>query len=252
MPSGTLRRVAITLALTSVLTATACAGRGVFTQEFEYEEEIYLQLDGSATAYVNASVPALVSLRGAQLNLDPRSRPERDRLRALFAAPGARVTTPTFSRRNGRRFVHVRLEVDDIRRLAEVMPFAWSSYQFERSGEAFVYRQAIGPPGGKATAFPGWTGKELVAFRLHLPSKIEEHNTLPDNHKRGNILVWEQSLADRLRGQPLLLEARMDPQSILYRTLWLFGITFVAVGIVFVAVIWWVMRRGRGAEGQPT
>jgi len=118
MPSGTLRRVAIMLALTSVLTATACAGRGVFTQEFEYEEEIYLQLDGSATAYVNASVPALVSLRGAQLNVDPRSRPERDRLRALFAAPGARVTTPTFSRRNGRRFVHVRVDVDDVRQLA--------------------------------------------------------------------------------------------------------------------------------------
>jgi hypothetical protein len=37
----------------------------------------------------------------------------------------------------------------------------------------------------------------------------------------------------------------MDPQSILYRTLWLFAITFVAVGVAFVVVIWWVMRRGR-------
>jgi hypothetical protein len=32
----------------------------------------------------------------------------------------------------------------------------------------------------------------------------------------------------------------MDPQSILYRTLWLFGWTFVAVAITFVLVIWWV------------
>ena len=36
----------------------------------------------------------------------------------------------------------------------------------------------------------------------------------------------------------------MDTQSILYRTLWLFGTTFVAVAVAFVVVIWWVMRRG--------
>ena len=151
------------------------------------------------------------------------------------------------SRRNGRRFVHVRLEVDDIRRLAEVTPFSWSSYHFERNGSVFVYTQAIGPPGGKASAFPGWTGKELVAFRLHLPSKIEEHNTLPDNHKRGNILVWEQSLSDRLRGVPVTLEAKMQTQSILYRTLWLFAATFLAVAVAFGFLVWWILRRGATA-----
>jgi cbb3-type cytochrome oxidase subunit 3 len=41
----------------------------------------------------------------------------------------------------------------------------------------------------------------------------------------------------------------MQTQSILYRTLWLFAATFVAVVIGFVAVIWWVLRRGaRHAE----
>ena len=69
----------------------------------------------------------------------------------------------------------------------------------------------------------GWNGREIVAFRLHLPSKIRYHNARPRG-RRGNILVWEQPLADRLRGAPLELEARMEPQSILYRTLWLFGI----------------------------
>lgn len=52
-------------------------------------------------------------------------------------------------------------------------------------------------------------------------------------------------LADRLRGTPLTLEARMQTQSILYRTLWLFAITFVVVAIVFAAVIWWVLQRGK-------
>ena len=47
----------------------------------------------------------------------------------------------------------------------------------------------------------------MVAFRWHLPSKILDHNALPDNFRRGNILVWEQSLAERRRGVPLALEA---------------------------------------------
>jgi hypothetical protein len=34
----------------------------------------------------------------------------------------------------------------------------------------------------------------------------------------------------------------MDQQSILYRTLWLFGATFLAVAIAFAVLIWWVMR----------
>jgi len=40
----------------------------------------------------------------------------------------------------------------------------------------------------------------------------------------------------------------MDPQSILYTTLWLFGITFVAVAIAFGGVIWWVMRARPALE----
>ena len=46
-----------------------------------------------------------------------------------------------------------------------------------------------------------------------------------------------------------VLDARMDAESILYTTLWLFGMTFVAVAIVFVGMIWWVIRRGgRGTD----
>jgi hypothetical protein len=55
--------------------------------------------------------------------------------------------------------------------------------------------------------------------------------------------VWEQPLADRLRGVPLALDARMETQSILYRTLWLFGATFIAVAIAFGLMLWWVIRK---------
>jgi hypothetical protein len=101
----------------------------------------------------------------------------------------------------------------------------------------------VGGAAGKDVGNAGWTGREMVAFRLHLPSKIRYHNT-SGGVGRGNILVWEQPLADRLRGVPLSLDARMDRQSILYRTLWLFGVTFLAVAAAFGVVMWWLMRKG--------
>src|SRR4051812_38174406 len=177
MLSGTLRRAALTIAIACAAAVTACGGGGLFRQQYEYEEELYLQLDGSVTAYVNASVPALVALRGADLNIDPHSRPDRERLRALFTASGARVTTPTFSRRAGRRFVHVRVEVDDVRQLPRITPFAWSTYRFERQGDVFAYRQVVGKASGKPVTGVGWTGGEMVSFKMHLPSEIPFNNS---------------------------------------------------------------------------
>ena len=42
------------------------------------------------------------------------------------------------------RFVHVRLDVDDVTKLGDIAPFAWSRYQLTRDGNLFVYRQAVG------------------------------------------------------------------------------------------------------------
>ena len=235
------------LALALAVTNAACGGTSLFRQ-YEYEEELYVSLDGSATVYVNTSVAALDALRGATLSTSPTARVDRDAVRAFYTSPDTHVTWVRESRRQGRRFVHVRLDADDITRLSIAPPFAWSSYAFRREGDEFVYKQTVGAPAARAVGEVGWNGRELVAFRLHLPSKINFHNTGTDV-RRGNILVWEQPLADRLHGAPLVLDARMQTQSILFRTLWLFGVTFVTVVVAFVAVIWWVLRRGpRHAE----
>ena len=228
--------------LAMLLASTACRGTSLFRQ-YEYEEEVYLSLDGSATIYVNSSLPAMNALRGTSFSTSPMARVDRDAVRALYTSPDTHVTWVRESRRNGRRFVHVRLEADDITRASAAAPFAWSAYSFRRDGDEYVYRQAVGPSAGRAVGDVGWTGREVVAFRLHLPSKITFHNS-GNGVRRGNILEWEQPLTDRLRGTPLLLDARMQTQSILYRTLWLFAATFVAVVVAFVVVIWLVLRRG--------
>jgi len=247
MPSGTLRRIAVVVAIACTVSVTACGGGGLFSQQYEYEEELYLQLDGSAIAYVNASIPALVALRGADLDVDPRSRPERDKLRALFSAPGVRVTTPTFSRRHGRRFVHVRVDVADVRQLPKIAPFAWSTYRFERQGDVFAYKQVVGKASAKPVGDVGWTGDEMVSFKMHLPSEIPFNNS-PKPRQRGNILQWEQPLVDRLAGMPLEIEAHLAPQSILYSTLILFAGTIVAAALTFALAIWLVIRKGRREE----
>ena len=222
---------------------SACGGGGLF-KSYEYEEEMYLSLDGTATVYVNSSVAALNALRGASFDTNPDVTPARDAVNAYFSSPNTRVTRVTYSRRSNRRYVHVRLDVDHVERMPESPPFAWSRYSFGRDGELFVFRQAVGASAGKDAGNAGWKGDEIVAFRMHLPSKIAYHNAGPGNPQRGNILAWEQSLADRARGVPLTLEARMETESILYRTLALFGATIVVVAVLFGVILWRVLRRG--------
>jgi len=226
------------------LAATIGCGRGLFRQ-YEYEEEMYLSLDGSATVYVNSSIPMLNALRGASFDARPNAPLDRAAVREYFTTPVTRVTRVSTSRRNNRRFVHVRLDVDDVRRLGEAPPFAWSSYQFSSAGDAVTYRQTVGAASGKPVEEGRWTGQEIVAFRLHLPSRILFHNAGAGNLQRGNILAWEQPLTERLRSTPVELDARMEPRSILYSTLLLFGGTFAAVATMFAVLIWWILRAGR-------
>ena len=222
------------------------AACGLGGRRFEYEEELYLALDGSATLNVNGSVPALVALHGTDLPLDARGYLDRAKVRAMFSAPGV-VPSVNFSRRDGRRFVHVSIEVDDVHRLAQIPALRWSRYRLERSEDAVEYRQAIGRAAGRDVGDVGWNGGEIVAFRMHLPSEILFHNT-GKPPQRGNILEWEQPLTTRLEGEPLELQVRMEPESILYTTLLLFGATMVAVALTFAIVLWWIVRRGRGAR----
>lgn len=243
----------------AALAAVALWFRGgdVFGRQYEYEEELTLRLDGSATLRVNASLAALAALRG--LDVDPAAGVDRERIRAAYESPAASVVSvPRPWRRRGRDFVQINLQVPDVRRLHEAPPFAWSRYELVEQDGTHVYRQTVGPsalrPGTLQNV--GWDGREIVGFRLHLPSRILEHNARdlerdePTGVARGNILAWEQHLSDRLDGQPLRIEVRMESRSILYLTLWLFAGAFTAAVLALGALAWWVGRREpRSAHG---
>jgi len=232
-------RLAFALVLIAVLASIACGN--VIARKYEYEEEMFLSLDGAATVYVNASVPALVALRGAALPLDPNARLDRTVVRDFFNTPVSQVASVTTSRRQGRRYVHLRMTVPDIRRLGEAPPFAWSTYRYVE-GDTLEFAQRMQASAGKDVGNVGWDGDELIAVRLHLPSVVTDNNS-PLKVQRGNILVWEQLLAERQKGTALDIQARMQKESILFRTLALFGAMGVLVVLTFIAVIWYVRSR---------
>jgi hypothetical protein len=245
-------RAALALALVASLASVAC-GTNVFGRQYEYEEDLYLRTDGSADLIVNSSIAGLVALRGLSLNPDPASRLDRDAIRAAFDSPVAevvRVSRPWS--RKGRRFIQVRLRVADVRQLTSAAPFAWSKYDLVVRDGQRVFLQTVGPSAMRPGTLRnyGWTGGELVAFRLHLPSRIIWHNARDvetgnaTDVQRGNILSWEQPLTDRLDGRPIDIEVRMDTQSILYRTLWLFAGAFLAAIALIGGLIWLTFRKG--------
>jgi hypothetical protein len=222
---------------------------------YEYEEVIYLELDGSATVDVNASIASIAAVHGADLGPDPEGAPAQAVVRALFAAPGVEVSALTFFGRGGRRFVHVSLDVSDVRRLPASPSFAASAFRFERRGDRVVFRRI---PGGAAAGDAGnldagggaWIGDERAAVRVRVPSTVLFENATSDV-QRGNMLVWEQPLAARLSRVPIELHVDMASSSILSSTLVLFGAAVAAAALMFAVVIALVVRKGRAALPSP-
>ena len=235
--------------------ALAVAGcRSPFGPQYEYEEQLYLRTDGAATVVVDASIPALIALRGIALDPSASATVDRAALHALLETAGCKVDNVGQPwRRKGRRFVQVRISTPDVRALTQCKLLAWSSYALDRLPDGLHYRQTVGAPTALDPGKVNWDGSELVGFKLHLPSRVRDHNVrrLEDNEpgslERGNILTWEQRLSDRRAGRPVELDVQMDSASILYTTLWLFGGAFVGAVLALVVIVWLIVRRGRKA-----
>jgi len=244
------------------LTFTACAGSSPLGPGYEYEEDLTVKMDGSATMVVNASIPALNALRGMTLDADMTARSDhmRDRVRELYESPYTKVGRISTWIRDGRRFVGIHVDVPDIQALPKAAPFSWAKYELRTEGDQVAFRQTLSKPPVPATPLRAWRGDEIVAFRVHLPARIRFQNSRYIDGgesrpaSRGNIVTWEQRLQQRLEGKPIayaadktpdVMEVRMDRESILYRTLWLFGIAFTAALFVLAGLIWMTVRKGR-------
>ena len=130
-----------------------------------------------------------------------------------------------------------------MRSLERLAPFSWSTYRFAREGDVYEFKQAVGPPRGRSGERRRLGRKRTggVPDALAQPDYVSQRAFSPD--ERGNILEWEQTLADRLRGTPIEIDVQLETQSILARTLLLFAATIVAALVTLAVMIWWMARR---------
>ena len=258
-------------ALAAAAISSACANP--FAPQYEYEEQVYLSIDGSATVVIDSSFAALAALRGGAIDPAIVSAADRNAVRQIVTAAGCSVDSVSrFWTRSGRRFVQIQVSAANVRDLPACKLLAWSTYAFgpadkvspaDAAGAAGTaeqiglrYVQHVGPPtpGAIATSDANtWAGNELVAFKLHLPSRITYQNVKLLNGEnggteRGNILTWAQTLTDRRAGKPVSMQADMDSTSILHTTLWLFAGAFAGAVVLLVLIIWLVIRKGRRTQ----
>ncbi len=168
--------------LVCVLAVASCGGaRSPFREPPEYEEEIYLSLDGTATVNVNASVASLVALRGCQSGRRSagargscRGAPllRRPRCAGDERQPGP-PRRPALRARRSRRGRRAR-------RSRKLAPFAWSRYRFEPRGDIVEFEQTVGRPSGRAV-----TGRGLGRQRDGVvPRARAERDRLPQHRRR--------------------------------------------------------------------
>jgi len=245
-------RASLVALMTSALFIASCTNP--LARQYEYEEQLYLKVDGSATVVVDASLPALVLLRGASFDPSLSGSTDRAAVRRLYESAGCPIDSVSrLWERRGRRFAQIQISVKDLKTLPACPLLSWSTYSLTphpAQPQQLKYLQTLGPPAGRDPGAVNWDGSELVAFKVHAPSRVHFHSVKKldgsdGDPERGNILTWEQTLADRRAGRPLTMEVHMETTSILYTTLWLFGGAFVAAVILLVTLIWLTIRRGR-------
>ena len=247
-----MSRRLVLIAAAAAMAISACANP--FGPHYEYEEQVYVSVDGQATVSVDASLPALVALRGAAIDPSVDGKTDRDAIRRVYESGGCRVDDVSrFWQRNGRRFVQITLGAGDLQQLSTCSLLAWSAYSLVPLGvDGLKYQQTVGAPvpASAELSAANWDGTELIAFKVHVPARIRFHNVkrldgTDGDISGGNILTWEQRLADRRAGKPVVMQVDMDATSILRTTLWIFAGTFAAAVVALVLLIWWTMRRGR-------
>lgn len=219
-------------ALRAVLAIFALGASGCTA--YEYEEEVFLEVDGSGRMRMSGSKEILETVH----QLD---RADVSAMRSSFEGAGIEITSVRETERDRRRFIHVEARFEDWNRLCLCPAFHRRRCRLEIGDQELALESSLPRPG---RSVPGILPDAILALRFHLPGTVRHHN-IPRRIERGNILSWEISAGDYFRGQPLVAEARFDRRTILMRTIWML---LAAVGLVLITLalsVHLMVRRGR-------
>jgi hypothetical protein len=223
----------------ALLVATAL--RGCLT--YEYEHEVWLQVNGSGSVNVTGRPALWTAFKGLPLDEGDPDAMKRA-ARELFERSGLDVKRVTVTKRRGRRYLFVSADFRDVNRISYTPAFPDLRIGLRREGGRLMldgsWQRPIGSLAGGDGAREG-----LMAVRFHLPSKVYGHRRAADGVERGNILGWRQDTAAALDGGRLEFGADMDERSILSSTVLLFAGAVVLAVLLLAVALWAVVRQGR-------
>ncbi len=216
------------LALGLLVTLSACTA-------YEYEEEVFLEIDGSGRFRVSGSREALGTLL-------PLSRVSVETVRDHFDEPQVELDSVRETERDGRSFIHVQARFSDWNRLCEHPAFSWRNCRLVIGPDVLEIESTVRGP-----QWPGRVATDPdapIAFRFHFPSTVAFHNS-PNEIERGNIVRWQRSMGEHFAREPLVIQARFEKRSVLETTAMVLiaAVSLVAVAITGAIVL--MVRKGR-------
>jgi len=220
--------------------------RGCLT--YEYEHEIWLQVDGSGVVNVTGRPALWTAFKSLPLDeSDPEAM--KKAARKLFEESGLEVRRVTVTKRRGHRYLFVSAAFKDVNRISYTRAFPDLRVGLRRedgrlSMDGSWQRPIEALPGGEKDR------DGLMAVRFHLPSRVYSHRHAADGVERGNILGWRQDTAAALDGGRLEFGATMDERSILSSTVMLFAGAVVLAVVLLSVALWAVVRQGRKDLGR--
>jgi hypothetical protein len=218
----------VSLILLVLFAASGCA-------TYEYEEEVFLEIDGSGEIRMSGSTEAVAALHDLEsTGLEPA--------KALFTGEGVTLVSSVQTERGGRKFVHVRARFSHWEDLCRLPAFRERGCRFAEGTEGLVLELSLPSPRMKLPE--SLDPQALLALRYHFPSTIHYHNS-PGDIERGNILSWKRTLREHFAGRPLDLAVRFDRRTILETTARVVGL---ALGLVLTSIataLFVMVRKGR-------
>jgi hypothetical protein len=209
---------------------------------YEYEHEFWLRVNGSGTVNVTGRPALWTAFKGLGRPDDPEGTATREAARALFERSGLRVKRVTLTRRDGRPYLFVSADFDDVNRVAGTPAFPDLKMGVRREGQQLILE---GTWAGPAATVAAEHREGLMAVRFHLPSKVFSHKNAFGGVERGNIVGWRQEVARALEGRTLDFGAEMSGRSILFSTVTLFAAAILGgLGILALA-LYAAFRKGR-------
>lgn len=215
---------------------------------YEYEHEFWLRVDGSGTVFVTGRPGLWAAFKGLGRPDALEATVTREAARALFERSGLRVRRVTLTRRDGRPYLFVAADFDDVNKLNGTAAFPDLEIGLRVEGD----RQRLDGTWVRPATTPDPAGGDrqgLMAVRFHLSAKVYEHKNAVEGIERGNIVAWRQDVAQALDGRGLEFGATTDRRSILHSTVGLFALA-IGLGLSLLGLaLYLVFRRGRRGGG---